>query len=643
MHGDFIALQERLLGRYSLERELGRGGSAVVYLARDLRLDRPVAIKVLHAHLTDDAEARERFRREAQLAARLAHPHIVPIYAVEATPACAWFVMAFIDGGTLGHRLREHGPLSPQAAERVLREVAWALGYAHTQGVLHRDLTLENILIDSRTGRALLTDFGLAREQEFAEAGRIVGTPGYLAPEIIRGEPPDARADLYALGVIGYTALQGQPPFEGVVVGELLARHLIQPVPRLDDGVASRRLTGAIRACLAKEPDQRPPDIPALLARLDRAAPPVTMAPALGGWFTRFERIAPLYAIAVPSAALCLMIALLGPDIAYYNVRSLDDLVVWTLRLVPAFLLLHLGHEALALRRLRRDGFGLADVRMMWPHWDARTGAARGPAPLLQRVTATLALVLASMQILVVALSRFLPNRAPAWWPDALTNGIGVLFTIVTMHQLIYAGTMVALGLAIAWPGFGTTRDGPLRRLTRRWWESGLADRFLAVATIGVPPTPRPGYEPHRPTALLLELAIEDLWSALAPADRRRLGDLPRLARALEAGARECRTLADAVSVTLAHGDAEDAPALRHMAERAEQDYRDAITMLQRLRLRLLRCFADEAGAHDLLEQIAAARGLDERLLQQIGGYAGVHRALRESLGPSPTPAVTPA
>ena len=149
-----VALQESLIGRYSLERELGRGGMAVVYLARDVKLDRPVAIKVLHPKLAADPAARERFVREAKIAARLAHPHIVAIYSVEAHGEHAFIVMALIDGETLGARLRRRGAMPSDEAERVLRETAWALGYAHAHGVIHRDLTLENILLERGTGRS---------------------------------------------------------------------------------------------------------------------------------------------------------------------------------------------------------------------------------------------------------------------------------------------------------------------------------------------------------------------------------------------------------------------------------------------------------------------------------------------------------
>ena len=165
-----LEVQTALAGRYSVERELGRGGMAhESYLARDIRLDRLVAIKVLLPELAVRPELRERFLRETRTAASFSHPNIVPVHAVEETPTLLFFVMGFVDGETLTQIVRRHGPLTATAAARLIQEVAWALSYAHGRGVVHRDVKPDNILLERATGRAMVTDFGIARS--FAASG----------------------------------------------------------------------------------------------------------------------------------------------------------------------------------------------------------------------------------------------------------------------------------------------------------------------------------------------------------------------------------------------------------------------------------------------------------------------------------------
>ena len=230
----FLALQAALAGRYSLERELGRGGMGIVYLARDVRLDRPVALKLLPPDRARAPGLRQSFLREARIAARLAHPNIEPIHAVEEIGEFVFYAMRYVAGETLGERLRRVHRLAPHDAARVLRDTAYALAYAHAQGVIHRDIKPDNILLEADGNRAVLTDFGIARlvDSPDASGGRVVGTPEYVAPEQAAGEPVDGRSDLYALGAVGFHCLSGRPPFTGEV-RELLAQHLTCPAPSL--------------------------------------------------------------------------------------------------------------------------------------------------------------------------------------------------------------------------------------------------------------------------------------------------------------------------------------------------------------------------------------------------------------------------
>jgi serine/threonine-protein kinase len=259
---EFFDLQEILAGRYSLERELGRGGMGVVLLARDVALDRLVAIKLLPAHLASHSGLRERFLQEARTAAGLSHPHIVPIHAVEEHGDLVFFVMGYVDGETLRDRVERVGPLSPRAAMKLLQEVSWALSYAHEHGVVHRDVKPENIMIERATERALVTDFGIARvgdSEESTPKGQVVGTARYMSPEQAAGEEVDARGDIYSLGATAFFALTGRPPFDAPNVPALLAKHVTEPAPRL--AVARRevpdKLAAVVDRCLEKSPDDR--------------------------------------------------------------------------------------------------------------------------------------------------------------------------------------------------------------------------------------------------------------------------------------------------------------------------------------------------------------------------------------------------
>jgi serine/threonine-protein kinase len=258
----YLAFQQSVVGRYSLEREIGRGGMGVVYLAREVRLDRSVAIKLLPPELAANPELRERFMREARTAARLAHPYIVPIHAVEEIDGFVFIVMAYVDGGTLAQRIATRGAVPPDEVTRIMREVAWALAYAHAQGVVHRDIKPANILLERGTGRAMVADFGIARLSDSAAdtaVGIVLGTPEYMSPEQAAAEELDGRSDLYALGVVAFLAVSGTLPFTAPTAQGMLALHLTQQPP----AVASvsrgtpRALAQAIDKCLRKAPDDR--------------------------------------------------------------------------------------------------------------------------------------------------------------------------------------------------------------------------------------------------------------------------------------------------------------------------------------------------------------------------------------------------
>ncbi len=257
-------LARALEGSYQIVRELGRGAMGVVYLARDVVLHRLVAIKVLRPDLAATFEGRERFLREARLMARLGHPNIVPVHAFGEVNELVFIVMKYVFAESLAERLRRVGRLTPAEACALLAELALALDYAHREGVVHRDLKAENILLDRETGRAMLTDFGVATLRSAdvvpSEARRAFGTPHYMSPEQAAGELDiDGRSDIYALGVLGYQMLSGRMPIDGSSSGEIVAKHIVeQPAPLAHVAPhVPAALAAVIERCLRKERTDR--------------------------------------------------------------------------------------------------------------------------------------------------------------------------------------------------------------------------------------------------------------------------------------------------------------------------------------------------------------------------------------------------
>jgi serine/threonine-protein kinase len=252
-------LDTALASRYRIERELGQGGMARVFLAHDLKYERAVAVKVLRPELAAEVGP-TRFLREIQIAARLHHPHILPLYDSDTVGGLVYYVMPYIEGETLRHRLLRERQLPVEDALQIAREVSDALNYAHKAGVIHRDIKPANILLDS--GHALVADFGIARAIGTGESstGHIIGTPAYMSPEQIEGvKELDGRSDVYSLGCVLFEMLVGEPPFKGTSVMSVIANRLSNPVPsaRAQRDLVPEAIDWAVKKAMATLPADR--------------------------------------------------------------------------------------------------------------------------------------------------------------------------------------------------------------------------------------------------------------------------------------------------------------------------------------------------------------------------------------------------
>jgi len=289
----FEALKGAVQDRYVVTTMLGRGGMGAVFLAEDLRLGRTVAIKVLRPELANETSFVGRFEREARIAARLDHPNIIPIYAVERESGLHYFVMKYIKGKSLDELLTGK-PLPIEQVRQILWQAACGLGHAHSRGVIHRDVKPSNFMIDDE-GRVVVTDFGISKalqaDTQFTNTGEMLGTPRYMSPDQAQGAVLDGRSDQYSLAVVGYQALVGRLPLVAETVHALMYKHIYETPPRAD---AARpeiptEIADAIHRALAKSPDDRFPTMEEFATalwpeRAVRAGQPAMALPELGSF-----------------------------------------------------------------------------------------------------------------------------------------------------------------------------------------------------------------------------------------------------------------------------------------------------------------------------------------------------------------------
>jgi serine/threonine protein kinase len=310
---------------YEVQRRIGSGGFAEVWAAFDRRLQRTVAVKVLHPDLVATHALLERFQREAQAVAKLRHPGVIPIYAVGEYEGLAYYIMPLVEGESLRDQLTREGPLPPDEVRRLLCEAAAALAGAHEAGIVHRDIKPENLMLEGKDRRLLVMDFGIAKSTAGTQTGltgtgMIVGTPTYMSPEQATGSKEvDVRSDIYSLGVVGFELLTGKPPFTSQSVPELLLHHVSTPAPSVASGRPDipEDVAIAVNRCLAKDPGERWKDAGELSAFLERVVTPASQPVKVSRNLRKFARrrwgpFATLRSSSLYASGLALLIIALG-------------------------------------------------------------------------------------------------------------------------------------------------------------------------------------------------------------------------------------------------------------------------------------------------------------------------------------------
>jgi serine/threonine-protein kinase len=600
----------------------------VVYLARDVQLDRDVAIKVLPSHLARTAESRERFVREARTAARLNHPHIVPIFSVAEREQLVFFVMSYVEGETLGERLRRLGPLPPAEATRVLREVAWALAYAHGHGIVHRDVKPDNILLEAGTGRALVTDFGIAHvdthDRPVTDPGKIMGTAHFMSPEQAANEPVDGRSDLYSLGVVGYLAASGRLPFEAPSLPALLVRQATEAPPgvlRAAPGLPPA-LAAAIDRCLDRDPAGRFPDGEAMAAALAPAPEGrPALPPTLRAWL---------------GARNPLLVPYMGWS-GVFGTATLVNLAVWLtgnrpdgpadIVLLAAItslpLLPSVGFHLNQARRQFRAGHTLADLRSALEI--ARRERAETEALSREDAEARTHRVLR------------LGTVASATW--FVVTGLLIINGVIPEHGLgaLFFGPLLA---TMALGAVSNALDVQfIPAGVRDWWQTGIRDRLWnsragewLARRLGAPDRSRAvGGGVFRATEAALGLAAAELFAALPKAYREQLAQLPATVAALEARAADARAEIDLLAALASSGSA-DAAALETRRKAAAVHLAESVGALEALRLDLLRLHAGAGDLAPLTTLIDAARLLGEDVSRLASARREVDAAVPRSL-----------
>jgi eukaryotic-like serine/threonine-protein kinase len=611
-----------------------------------------VAIKVLPPALSADPELRASFLREAQTAAALTHPNIVPVYGAGEAGGFVYIVMAFVEGMTLGERIRSRGPLLPGQAARVLREVAWALAYAHGARIVHRDVTAENILLERGSERALVTDFGIAGAMQtntLSWDGRVMGNAHYVSPEQAVGEPLDARSDLYSLGIAGYYALTGRLPFDAETSAEVVAQQLNATAPAITSVAPSvpPRLAAAVERCLHKEPIRRYRNAESFAEAIDLAFEHAKEIPApLRVWLSQGQKELPARLAFVGIGAMT------GFTLAFSIQAGMAIRVLpfigWFLAPFLPLVALSFVPSYFRLRRVLADGYRVDDLHTaMREHQLARSEEIeyerRQSSPLFKRVMrgvlgtsliTTGLSIYAAWRLGSVSRAAFGSAEWEAYW--RMTSIVGgaafVSLSGLTVSSVALLGEYVRLNLA-----------SKIAARSIAFWKSKWGARLAKAASLFLKKAERPTIGMPLLTEVALGRATDHLYEALPKASRRELAALPETVRRLETDAGKLRQSITSLDDQLAVFD-HDSSALANDVERsrvaeelrttravAAQRLATTVSALESIRLDLLRLQMGSAGLESVTASLEAAKRVGEQIGDAVAAQEAVEQILRET------------
>ena len=526
------SLHDAFGARYAIERVLGHGGMGTVLLARELKLDRPVALKVLTPEFASQSGLRDRFLRETRTAASFSHPNIVPVYAVEESSDLLAYAMGFVEGETLAERVARAGPLGTRDLVKLMQDVGYALAYAHGRGVVHRDIKPDNIMLERATGRALVMDFGISRSivqassstaTNLTRVGEVVGTPQYMSPEQASGDVVDGRSDLYSLGLTAYFAATGQPAIAGDNTQQILARQLTEPIPPVEEARPDlpAALAAAIDRCAQKDPAERFQTAEALVDALDAAQLAEPEIPVPIRLF-----VGELSSLSFAILGMFVLVWLVVDSQRAAHMSDIDTAlpVVGLLAVLVARVMTTMAEG----RRLAEACFSGDDVvrgmgRVMAER-DVRRGELRADPRTRRRRRSTLIWGAVMLAVALVMIRVALLTRVQLGPRRYQTPFIGML--------------LVFLGFALLGVGFVLVIRSPFRmsppeRLFRLVWLGPIGRAFVRLSTRGTPP--RPGESPVKQyQAPLAGMAKRGPVVAIVPDARESLAALEERVASLE-------------------------------------------------------------------------------------------------------------